>query len=1082
MCRFKPSDSSYRGRGGAKPANRGFRSGGKPKKPYKAYGMDVFDEYLSDQSNLCLGTCRDSRKDLIYQEFTVDGKGKPQILNFMVDCGANSSLMSTQTYEKHFSHLPLQPASQRPFAVDGRPVKDLVGIVEVSVSFGTLTHRDKFHVCASRTKDLLGNNFLRPLKVKIDCEHLSVIASLSSPDDLLLKFPNLVKDDMGKFQGQPHRIRVTDDAQPVAVTLRSVPLALKDKVIDEIKLLDKLGVWKPVEFSEWAHPLVSVLKKDGGVRITTDLTRLNLHVVPERHPLPKIRDLLINMAGSTVFSKLDLKKGYLQIPLHEESQPLTTTITPLGLRQYLRMPMGLKDSASAFQRRVQQTLQGLQGVEVYIDDIIVHGKTQEQHNLNLAAVFRKLQETGFRLQPKKLMLSQKELPAFGYILSKDGIRPDPSNVHPILNAAAPSNAKELQSFLGAINYFQDFLQDVASIAEPLRALTRKETSFQWTHVEDLAFRTLKAMLAEKTQLQIFDPDAETFVTTDASDAGMGALLSQRQSPNDPEYPISFFNKTLDSSERNYSASEREALACMSAVEHWEHLLLARPFTLRTDHQALESVLLGKGKGKRQISKFIRWKERLDAFNFKVQHLPGHANKVADYLSRIQLKADSLGVTDGFNQVSATLGEITTKSSADEEIQNLLVILKSQSWEESNLPESTARSYKDVFKDLHEKDGLLYKGQCIVPPVEMRKKIILDAHKGHPGTSRTEAAIRAHFWWPILGRSVKRAIENCVECQLSSKSKGAAPQPETTIPRPTTPGAQWGLDIAGPFFNGRYLVSLVDYASRFPEVKDTKNIDSSTIIKWMDKVWSRCGNPVAIVTDNGPQFTSKEFSDYLKSRDIHHYTTPVYHPQENGLVEVFNRTLKHGIQAFGSKPWNDAMRQLLKTYRLTPGLDGRSPAEIFFSRKVRPDWAPNTTKPSRRTHIPKKASGNDLGTQFKPWTSWSLFQVGDKLLAKTPWTPKGLSPWKGPFTVKQVLGSFTFLLSDGQVWNASKLKRYRVDLFPDEFLDDPIQPQPPIQRPVQGPAPQPLRRSTRIKHRPQRYPEPERPRAGRGMMV
>ena len=267
--------------------------------------------------------------------------------------------------------------------------------------------------------------------------------------------------------------------------------------------------------------------------------------------------------------------------------------------------MGLKDSASTFQRRVQNALQGLPGVEIYIDDIIVHGKKHDRH---LRAALQRLHQKGFRLQPKKLLIGKEEVPAFGYILNKDGVKPDPENVKPILEAPPPTSVKEVQQFLGAINYFQDFLKDVASIAEPLRALTRSDATFKWDNPEDLAFRTLKAMLADQTQLQIFDPEAETFVTTDASDVGIGALLSQKQGPNEPERPVAFFNKTLDASQSNYSASEKEALGCLLAIEHWENLLLARPFTLRTDHQALKQTLSGEGKTKRQTSKFIRWKE------------------------------------------------------------------------------------------------------------------------------------------------------------------------------------------------------------------------------------------------------------------------------------------------------------------------------------------------------------------------------------------------------------------------------------------------------------------------------------------
>ncbi len=191
------------------------------------------------------------------------------------------------------------------------------------------------------------------------------------------------------------------------------------------------------------------------VRIAQDLTQLNPYVNLARYPLPRIKDILTNTVGAQFFSKLDLKRGYFQIPLHEDSRSLTTTITPLGLRRYKRMPMGLSDSASAFQSRVKTALQGLDGVEVYIDDIIVHGKTREEHDRRLIAVLQRLSDNGFRLQVKKVLIAKESVPAFGYILGKDGISPNPENVEAILEALPPKDVKGLQRFLGSVNYFHD---------------------------------------------------------------------------------------------------------------------------------------------------------------------------------------------------------------------------------------------------------------------------------------------------------------------------------------------------------------------------------------------------------------------------------------------------------------------------------------------------------------------------------------------------------------------------------------------------------------------------------------------------
>ncbi len=230
-------------------------------------------------------------------------------------------------------------------------------------------------------------------------------------EDLLREFPKLQSEDIGEFKGKPHRIQNQPDARPFAAKLRPIPIALQGPVEEEIKSMDKMGIWTAVDSAEWVHPMVVVPKKTGGVRITTDLKKLNAFVIPERFPLPRIKDIFLRIRGSTTFSKLDLRKGYFHIPLHKDSQHLATTITPLGLRQYRRLPMGLKDSASAFQRRVHETLTGLEGVEVYIDDILIHGRDKEEHDRRLRNCLIRLDKEDFSLQMTKVIVGEPEVPA-----------------------------------------------------------------------------------------------------------------------------------------------------------------------------------------------------------------------------------------------------------------------------------------------------------------------------------------------------------------------------------------------------------------------------------------------------------------------------------------------------------------------------------------------------------------------------------------------------------------------------------------------------------------------------------------------
>ena len=665
------------------------------------------------------------------------------------------------------------------------------------------------------------------------------------------------------------------------------------------------------------------------------------------------------------------------------------------------------------------------------------GKDKGEHDQRLMRVLEVLEAKDFRLQKKKLVIGATEIKAFGHVISKDGILPDPDNVKDILSLPTPRSIKEVQSFLGTLNYFLDFLKDVASVAEPLRELGRKEGTWEWGPEQELSFRTLKKMLVKATRLHTFDPKLPTFLTTDASNVGIGALLSQQKEGR--EVPVAFWSKTLDQTQRRYAANEREALACVLACEHWENFLLGQHFTLRTDHQTLRKLLTSP-ETKRQSAKFHRWTQRLAEFDYSVEYIPGPHNQVADYLSRLEAVARDLGVEslEEVKKEENMVGGITQewlreKQRMDKVLEGIQELVRGQEWStEWVLKQPEGMSFNSVRRQLSVDDGILYQEKRLVVPVEARKEILKQAHVGHPGESRMKALLRQTYWWPKMGKAVEDYIRRCEGCQRSTKTKGAVRgREEMRIPFPKKPGEQYGLDIAGPYFNGQYLVALVDYYSNYPEVLSMKDITSRRIIRWLKEIFSKVGLSSAIVTDNGTQFMSREFTEYLKGEDIHHHTTSLYYPQENGCVEVFNKYLKYHIQAFDAEgqKWDQGIQEAVMAYRMNPRRDGRSPAEVYLGRKVRCGVQPNMTKPVRRL-AEKGTSPQAVGGEEPPvFSGYSVFKVGDRVLTKKPWVPKGQSQWRGPRVVKRVKGTYTFLLDDGTVWNSQNLKRYQVEPEP-----------------------------------------------------
>ena len=277
--------------------------------------------------------------------------------------------------------------------------------------------------------------------------------------------------------------------------------------------------------AEGVAGLVTVDKPDGSVQITSDFTNLNPNVVPSVYPLPICSDIQTKLSHSSIFSTLDLTKYYFNIEISPESRHLTATITPWGLYQYRRLPMGLRDSAAVSQRFISELLQGIPGVEVYIDDIIVHGSTMEDHDTSLRKVLEALSNANLRINMKKCTFGRDKVHFLGHEISKGKIQPLQKNIQPILDFKIPKTKKQVQSFLGMLNYYATYMKDFALMAEPLRALIRKGAHFIWSDQCQNAFENLKMELTSGLELALYQHDAITYVTTDASEYAIGGVIS-----------------------------------------------------------------------------------------------------------------------------------------------------------------------------------------------------------------------------------------------------------------------------------------------------------------------------------------------------------------------------------------------------------------------------------------------------------------------------------------------------------------------------------------------------------------------------
>ena len=391
--------------------------------------------------------------------------------------------------------------------------------------------------------------------------------------------------DIGLTNITEHSIP-TGNAALIKQPPRRVPLAHAEAEKKAIEDLKAKGVIRD-STSPWASPIVLVAKKDGGVRPCVDYRRVNELVKPDGFPLPRIQDCLDAVAGSTLFSTFDLLSGYFQIPVKESDIPKTAFVCKFGHYEMTRMPFGLNNSASTFQRTMEMALQGLQWVTclIYIDDIIVFGQDFDQHVRRMEDVLGRIRAAGLKLRPDKSHLLQKEVIFLGHVVSGQGVKPSPVNVTKIVDWPRPKSARQVKQFVAMGSYYRRYIKGFASIVRPMVELTKLGRKFAWIDACETAFTTLKrALISADVMGYPLNEGGEFILDVDASDLGIGSVLHQIQQGK--EKVIAYASRALNRAETNYCITEKELLAVRYFIEYFCQYLLGRKFFVRSDHQSL----------------------------------------------------------------------------------------------------------------------------------------------------------------------------------------------------------------------------------------------------------------------------------------------------------------------------------------------------------------------------------------------------------------------------------------------------------------------------------------------------------------
>ena len=560
------------------------------------------------------------------------------VLTWCIDTGAQVSVIPHSVYKPAYGKLS---APDRELLGAGDTTLDTVGYVEMHLSHGNTLVKEKVYVVRGTTKPLLGVPAIRNLGLihQIPGTYTIRTVQLKTPasclrlkEDFVRAYPKLFTG-LGQLKGE-HTIRLKEDAKPFCLTSpRRVPLPLLGRLEKEITRLFCLDVIEPVqEPTEWCAPIVVVPKPNGDIRMCVDLTRLNQAVKRELYQMPTVESTLGSIEEGAVYSKLDANSGFHQVPLDPDSRPLTTFITPFGRFMFKRLPYGISSAPEYFQKRMMQVLEGLAGVTCLVDDILVVGGNQAEHDERLRAVLDSLQQEGLTLNQDKCLFSVAKLEYLGQVIDGQGIRKDPSKVQAIVNFPEPNDVPELRRFLGMVNQLVKFCPDLAEHTKPLRDLLRRDTAWLWGPQQAASFSYLKQELASDRVLAIYNSERHTVVSADASSYGLGAVLLQKQ-PSGELKPVAYASRSITNTESRYAQIEKEALALTWALEHWRDYLIDMPtINVETDHKPLVPLFTTKLLDELPI-RIQRFRMRVMQFNITVEHTPGKSLHTADAIIR-----------------------------------------------------------------------------------------------------------------------------------------------------------------------------------------------------------------------------------------------------------------------------------------------------------------------------------------------------------------------------------------------------------------------------------------------------------------
>lgn len=771
-------------------------------------------------------------------------------------------------------------------------------------------------------------------------------------DNLLSEFNDIFSKhefDVGLLEGTECYIKLKPDTKPFKVSPRRQSLTDQLEIEKQVKLLLTNGLIRE-SYSDWANPILLVKAEGKSPRICGDYRYLNSQTISDCYPIPSIEDIILGLKGSKIYSIIDLTRGYNHIKIKNEDCSKTAFVVHCGLFEWIRMPFGIKNAPSIFQRALTKEFElNKEFLRSYFDDLIIFSKTVEEHLVHLKKTMQILLKLKLKAKVSKCRFMVEDITFCGYSISSNTIKRDKCFVSAIDRIRTPTTIKDLERFLGLANYARQFVKDFSSIVKPLNALRKKDVEFIWSSQCEEAFVSLKKILIASPKLFLFDPALKTNLFCDASSHTIASVLIQYEDSN--ERITGYYSKTLTDCEQRYNIYTKEFLSVVRSVKHFKHLLYGRKFTIVTDNAALSYLQNVKDTP----GKHARWLLTLQEFDFTIEHRKGKNNQYADCLTR--LCADKVMALDSpVRQVNI--------------IQQLDQLLESSSDEKLEIPESEVIS---VLNHAHR------------------------VRSNHGSATIIIKILKKHSWWPNMIEDIKIYCKKCIACQFVNplnrsfgKLRGFKPEKKN---------ARWFVDTIGPISSNsemKHILTAIDHATRFGMATPIKSTQARELIMNIEEFFRKYGTPRELVCDNHAAFCGKQFHNHMNERKIILLFTPSVHPVSNAVVERFNVTINRALTKYlievKNRNWTDLLEGIVMRYNGTcHRIIESKPNELFMSSNdSRIDAANELTKIQQLK--------DEASTNFK--RRESIFSVGQNVLAIRNNKHRRIHKpiWRGPYKV------------------------------------------------------------------------------------